>query len=369
MQADLLRFLRSIGRPAEAELYLSLFRADRRESFALVAVSDGVVRHSLDAVTADLRYLSRLGLTPIAVFGLVAATNARRHAGTVDERLGDDVQSAVVAPERAGEIARAGGIALVPLDARPTIDDRFTALGDMASALATRKLVFLGRRSGLQPTTGRIPSLVDAGAELDALVGSLPDKQAALARQAKRIIGAVPHRMTVSVTSPIDLLRELFTTRGAGTLIRQATDIASHTGFASLDAVRLRGAVESAFGRALPADFFDRPIAAVYVAGDYLGAAVITDTPLGAYLSKFAVEQRARGEGVGRDLWRAITGDHPTLFWRSRPTNPITPWYADQCDGMVRTDTWHVFWRGLDPENIPAAIAHATAAGDDFERD
>jgi acetylglutamate kinase len=347
-------------------MYLSLFRADRRESFAIVAVSDAVMRQSRDAVTADLRYLSRLGLTPIAAFGVVAPDDARTHAATIQHRLGADVTCSVVEPAEAGEVARAGGIALVPVDAARTIDERFTALADMAAALNTRKVVFLGRRSGLQPSDAPIPSLVDAGAELAELVAALPDKQAALARQAKRLIDAVPHRMTVSVTSPIDLLRELFTTRGAGTLIRRATAIATHPGYDDVDRDRLRGAIESAFGRTLPGEFFDRPIASAYVAGDYVGAAIITNTPLGAYLSKFAVEQRARGEGVGRDLWRAIAADHPSLFWRSRPSNPITPWYTDQCDGLIRSDEWHVFWRGLSPESIAAAVAHATTASDDF---
>jgi acetylglutamate synthase len=58
--------------------------------------------------------------------------------------------------------------------------------------------------------------------------------------------------------------------------------------------------------------------------------------------------------------------DYPSFFWRSRPDNPITPWYAKQCDGLVRFADWHVFWRGLAPAQIQAAIEYALAQPGDF---
>jgi acetylglutamate kinase len=97
---------------------------------------------------------------------------------------------------------------------------------------------------------------------------------------------------------------------------------------------------------------------------------VVTDTPLAPYLSKFAVTLEARGEGVGRDLWRALAAELPRLYWRSRADNPITSWYRDQCDGLQRLDAhgvaWVVLWRGLAPSEIADAIAHASAAPPDF---
>ena len=56
-----------------------------------------------------------------------------------------------------------------------------------------------------------------------------------------------------------------------------------------------------------------------------------------------------------------LTRDFPVFFWRARPTNPIVPWYAKQCDGLARFPDWHVYWRGLPPAKIESAIAYALA--------
>src|SRR5262249_52802825 len=112
--------------------------------------------------------------------------------------------------------------------------------------------------------------------------------------------------------------------------------------------------------------FFDTPIARLYLEEDYRGAAIVCTTVLGGYLSKFAVEREAQGEGIGRDLWQLAVRDFPQLFWRARPLNPIVPFYMQECDGMSRHPDWQVFWRGLEPAQIPRAIAHALAHPEDF---
>ena len=177
----------------------------------------------------------------------------------------------------------------------------------------------------------------------------------------------MPHRLSITITSPLDLLRELFTTRGAGTLIRRGAVISRYTDFAAISLPKLRDLIESAFHRRLVHGFFDRPIDSVYLADDYRGVGIVSNTEQGPYLSKFAVDRRAQGEGVGRDLWRALVRDHQTLLWRSRPDNPIAAWYQQQCDGMVRAGMWLVFWRGLPHSRLSAAIELALAAPPDFE--
>jgi acetylglutamate kinase len=84
------------------------------------------------------------------------------------------------------------------------------------------------------------------------------------------------------------------------------------------------------------------------------------------YLSKFAVEPEARGEGMGRDLWQAISRDYPALYWRSRPDNPIAAWYDSVCDGLVRSPEWTVYWRGIDTAMIPDVVETACAQPADF---
>jgi acetylglutamate kinase len=359
-----LRFLASIGRPNESAQYLELFRAS--PAFAILHVSDTVVRDAADVLAVDLRLLANLGLRPVLVFGAAPSGDdggALAHARAVLEML--EIPAEITTAPR--DVIANDALALVPL-AAPTVDARFAELADLATSLGARKLVFLGRRSGLQPEGGIVISLVDLAAPAPA---GLPAQQAALLAQIARLVDRIPHRVTVSVTSPLDLLRELFTVKGAGTLVRRGARVVRYRRWDELDAPRLLALIEEAFGRPLAADLRARPLDSAYVADDYRGAAIITDTPLAPYLSKFAVTTVARGEGVGGDLWRALAADHPRLFWRSRAGNPITAWYRDQADGLVRVTIdgapWVVLWRGLAPSEIAAAVAYCEQSPADFE--
>jgi len=378
-QELVLRFLASIGRPAEAQQYLELFRADQAERFAILHVSHAVLRDAADALTVDLRFLAELGLRPVIVIGAERARNAEAHAERMVAALGGGVPATRVAADAAAARAeiQAGRLPVVALtepegDTRAALDRRFDAIAALAAGLGTRKIVFVGRRSGLQPKDGRVVSIVDLTTEKSALLGPgvLPEPQADLLRQIARLVDQVPHRLTVSVTSPLDLLRELFTVKGAGTLVRRGSAVTPYPRGAGIDRTRLIALVEDAFGRRLVGDVLGRALRTIYVADDYRGAAVVTDTPLAPYLSKFAVTLEARGEGVGRDLWRAMDADLPRLYWRARVANPISAWYREQCEGAqrVRIDDvdWFVFWRGLAPSELPAAIAYATSSTPDF---
>ncbi len=367
-----IRFLTSIGRPDEAEFYLKLFKSERPERFAIIVVGESVMEEASEVLVADLRFLAQLQLTPIVVFGLVTPTTSGHHADTVRERLQPHVRCSIVNaedPPHTQSVAQDGGIALVPFpESAETIDHRFDLLANLAKFLHSRKIMFLGTRSGLQTHDGTVLSLVDMTTEYEELVmpDRLPTHQQALLQQVNRLFKTIDRRTTIAVTSPLDLLRELFTSTGAGTLIRLGSSITHVTDMACVDCSRLQALIETAFGRTLIEDFFTRPIHALYLADDYRGIAIITDTPAGHYLTKFAVDRQARGEGVGHDLWRVLHTNCPQIFWRSRADNPLVAWYEQQCDGLIRNDSWHVFWRGLRTEDIPRAIDYAHHAPIDF---
>ena len=104
----------------------------------------------------------------------------------------------------------------------------------------------------------------------------------------------------------------------------------------------------------------------MFVEDGYRGVAVMQETRVAPYLSKFAVERSAQGEGIGGELWSLVAREFPRFFWRSRAGNAITPWYAKQCDGFTRFPEWHVFWRGLEIETIDPAVRFALDAPNDF---
>ena len=350
-----LRFLASIGRPAEASLYLSLFRAERRESFAVISAPGEVAGVAADALAVDLEFLSELGLSPVMAFA--SEEQAREMAAWLAPGV------------RAEVVDAAGAAALASQGCIPLVSPGESELAELCRALATRKLILLGADGGLRRSSGESLSIVDLTAEWDELVatGALPDRDLAILRRARDLIDAVPHAMTVAVTSPLDLLRELFTVRGAGTLIRRGAEVSVHDRLDGIDRGRLTALIESAFGRRLRPAFWDQPVERAYIAGDYRGAALVAPTAVGPYLSKLAVDAPARGEGIGRDLWRVLCRDYPALFWRSRPHNPIASWYQEQCHGMVKVGDWHIYWRGLGDDRIVSAIQTARAAPTDLE--
>jgi acetylglutamate kinase len=109
------------------------------------------------------------------------------------------------------------------------------------------------------------------------------------------------------------------------------------------------------------ADFFERPVLRVYVEEQYRGCAILTDSPHGPYLTKFATDREARGEGIARDLWDAFSADFGSVYWRARSANPINEWYTRLADGIVKTPEWWVFWKGLDLASVPELVGWALA--------
>jgi bifunctional N-acetylglutamate synthase/kinase len=376
----ILRFMESIGHRSEAEFYLALFRAESKESFANLVIGASVLRDAAEAVVLDLRFLRGLGLVPVVSLGLSSAGPASAdQAERLQRRLERaDVPStafAAAAPGLAREITEAARGGVIPIVAFTTGEAndaaaRFDALGDLSVSLKTRKLIFVSRRGGLRVRHSETElSTINLATDYETLVAKrmLSGRPLFLLEQAKRLlVERATHRMFVAVTSPLLLLRELFTIRGAGTLIKRGSPILVKRGFADLDQARVASLLQSSFGRDLTPGFFDRDIARVYVEENYRGAALVRETPLGAYLCKLAVEREAQGEGLGRDLWQLVVSDYKSLFWRARPDNAILPFYLQECDGMARAGEWHVFWKGLDMESIPQAIATAVAQPVDF---
>ncbi len=375
------RFLESVGSKADIDLYLKLFRSQRKESFAILAPNAQIVKGALDPVHFDLRILAGLGLLPVVLLGLLEPKDADAQATRVSDWLLEDavpceviradaeMGAAVVETIRA--VIGRGAIPLVSVEAAAgqTVDGRFRLLKSLATTLETRKVVFLSRRPGLVIGTGPAPSVVNLATDLDRLLapGALSRGQAMLVRQVKRLLAETPLSLTgVTVVNPLQFLRELFTVNGAGTLIRRGSRIDVRQGWDAVDPPRLRALFESAFGRTIREDFFSRPITRTFVEEGYRGAAIVAETPVAPYLTKFAVERQAQGEGLGSEIWSLVTRDYPGFFWRSRPDNPITAWYVKQCDGLVRFPEWHVFWRGLPVETIDPAVRYALASDSDF---
>lgn len=373
-------FLDSVGRRSEAELYLRLFRELPQESFALIAVEPTPLVAQGASIAEQLRFLADLGLLAPVVVGLFDTGHARAAADRFSRRLGlvrieTSIYSATL-PHLADAIRtdlRNGVIPILVCDDAPVID-RLRRLGDLAAELATRKIVFVRQRGALGANLDRNTelapqypilmgpngiSVVNLRAEVELFRQSdlLKTEDLQLLEQIETVYERVSTPTLVfNVTGPFDLLKELFTVKGAGTVVRRGTPITRVSNYADLDQDRLKRLIESSFGRTLQPYLFARPLLAAYIAPEYHGAALVEPSPIAAILSKFVVDPVAQGEGMGRDIWQAMILEQPSLIWRARSNNPICSWYAWQCDGMVRRGYWTVYWRGVEPDLVPQVV-------------
>ena len=294
-----LRFLQSVGRKAESDFYVQLFRREPKERFAALSIDANVARHALDVVVLHLKFLADLGLAPLVVLGLFEPTDAPDHAAKLLRRLRrDGVRATLVSPAepealaaRVTDASRGGEIPVLAfgVDHGAGVDARFDHLAGLLGALAVPKLIFLHRPGGLRQRDVLIP-LVNVDSDAAALLTSkeLSRKERAMVAQGARLIDGVAHKLMVTVTSPLNLLRELFTVKGAGTLLRKGVRVLRVDSYEALDRARLEALITSSFGRApLPA-FFERPVKRIYLEEQYRGCAILTESPWGAYLTKFA---------------------------------------------------------------------------------
>jgi hypothetical protein len=353
-----LTFLESVGRRSEAELYLKMFRELPKESFAIIAAESAVLRYAAGSLVEQLRFLRELGLfAPVAV-GLFEPRAAEKAAARLVKRSAD--MGAVIEDAEDPHLAH-------------------NVLEELAGELGTRKIVVLRRRGGFR-RHGRAAGVANGDAErrisvinLRTDTAALSEPRALLADDAE-LLGHLREllerpecaRAVASVTSPLNLLRELFTVKGAGTLVKRGTAIERHESYASVDVPRLVALLESSFGRKLQPEFFERAPLAVYLEENYRAAAIIVAAPLAPYLTKFAVDRVAQGEGMGRDLWEAIARDHKALFWRGRMENPIASWYTSLCDGMMKVRGWTVYFRGISEADVPSIVRDAVDRPEDF---
>jgi acetylglutamate kinase len=122
-------------------------------------------------------------------------------------------------------------IPIVSLDAAKelAIDDRFRLLKTLAASLESRKVIFLSTSSGIEREGAPRISLVNLSADYERLLttSDLPRRHASLLRHVKILLDQLPQRMSVAVVNPLQLLRELFTVSGAGTMIRKGSRIES----------------------------------------------------------------------------------------------------------------------------------------------
>ncbi len=329
-------FLDSIGRREEYEFYLNKFQAAGADCFALLVPDLESLEQGAEALAFDLKFLLKLGLRPAVV--LCGSDALVKWSLLKDSSLFEPTEFPSIGKRKAG----------IPV----FVEENVSTLDSLLQKV---------------PAIGKRVHFIRAGGGLSAEyyyvqkpTGELAPEDKTMTDAAAALLEARPGTH-ISVTSPINLLKEIFTVKGAGTVFRRGSVILS----GKADPVRLLALLEESFGRK-PKDGVLAAATQIYFEENYRGAALLEQQPEGLYLSKFAVGPEARGEGLAQELWDEVFKNHPAFFWRSRKGNPINQWYDRHADGRHTTGDWVVFWRGMDAASIPGLIAFCVSRPADF---
>ena len=328
-------FLDSIGRREEYEFYLNKFQSSDTACFALLVPDLDSLDQGAEALAFDLHFLIRLGLQPAVV--LCGADADAKWALLAGNPLFEQAEFPVV-EKIEGKVS-------------VFTEDNFHGLERMIPAIG-RRVHFIRAGGGFD--ADYYYTQKDNALELNTEEQALADAAAAL-------LAARPGTH-LSVTSPMNLLEEIFTVKGAGTVFRKGSTILSG---GEPDSARLLELLEESFNKKPKPDAIDA-ITQIYLEENYRGAVLLEEQPAGLYLSKFAVGPEARGEGLAQELWDEVCKNHPAFFWRSRSGNSVNPWYDRQADGYYTAGEWVIFWRGISAGALPNLIAFCESRPPDF---
>jgi len=368
-------FLDSIGRREEYEFYLNKFQSADTACFALLVPDLASLEQGAESLAFDLKFLLKLGLRPaIVLCGTDAAAkwdqlkdNPFFELTGVPNTCGEPVES--IEKQKTG----------IPVFVEPTAQALESLLQkipqsipSISSGKAPRGLEPIGGRgtanAGQRPqgVAKRVHFIRATGGfsteyiYVQKLPADLQPEDRALAETAAVLLDARPGTH-ISVTSPIHLLEEIFTVKGAGTVFRRGSAILS----GEADSNRLLALLAESFGKKPKEDVLAN-VTQAYFEKNYRGAALLEQGPQGLYLSKFAVGPEARGEGLAQEIWDAVCKNHPSFFWRSRKGNSVNQWYDRHADGYTTTADWMVFWRGMNPASLPGLIGFCQNRAPDF---
>jgi hypothetical protein len=344
-------FLDSIGRREEYEFYLNKFQSAGTACFALLVPDLESLDQGAEAFAFDLHFLLRLGLKPAVV--LCGSDAEAKWALLAENPLFEKAAFPMVGTFEGR----------VPVFFQP-VENLLGAGSLSAEALAKEEACFqaVGKRVHFIRPSG--------GFEVDYYYTQkenpieLTDEEQALADVAAALLAARPGTH-IFVTSSRNLLEEIFTVRGAGTVFRKGSTIGSPD-FQTLEKTKLLALLEESFKKK-PKDGIFGAVTTIYLDEACRGAVLLEEHPEGLYLSKFAVGSEARGEGLAQELWAEVCEKHSAFFWRSRVGNPVNQWYDRQADGYHTAGDWMVFWRGMSADSLPGLIAFCQNRAPDFQ--
>ncbi|MCZ8158248.1 MAG: acetylglutamate kinase [Leptospira sp.] len=363
--------------PRDGLHFLEEFKSLSPESFALLFADANTLLESSEALFSDIKLLFRLELYPILalepesiqylnVFYPPTKSQTSRRVGfpyhiiNISDHIRSEVKECISSKK-------------IPIIVWPNDTIHLDAfLFQIVDALNINKVIQLHHDGPIyDDDTGKVISLIPTGEELQNFKSEFAvdetDRDLQFITLAESLVSKRNQaKFSVVLTSPYTLLRELFTVKGSGTLVKKENRITHYKSMDGLDEKRLFQLIETSFRKTLQPSFKDSKFTDLFLEESYQGCAWLVQTEFGFLLSKFAVNETARGAGVGRDIWDLISNQTLPLYWRSKPNNNINKWYMKVAQGIEKDQNWYYYWLGLSQHQIPEIIKLLKDMPEDF---
>ncbi|MEK7867590.1 MAG: acetylglutamate kinase, partial [Planctomycetota bacterium] len=332
----IIRFFQGIGAPKEADGYLRLFHKGDPSRFAVIKVGGKILQQSKDLLAFDLAYLSKLDLFPIVIHGGGPQIDVELAARGIESRkiggirvtpreavevirdvlmsANSEVVQAVrdasgtaigvnsgifraerVADPELGYVGEVTGVDLkqivraVRADMIPIVNpigfgtdgqayniNADTAARALVLALKPKKFILITEEGGVRGADGEILPYINLNQDYDRLVktGVISGGMLVKVREIKELLERTKGRMVVTIASAENLLKELFTAKGAGTFVKLGSRIREVHSWRGVNVDRTRRLIERSFGKPLTRGYFRRPVKYVFYEENYKGCAV-----------------------------------------------------------------------------------------------
>jgi len=408
MKEMLVKFLEKAGENSEFNLFHRIYKDLPAGKFAVVKVSGETLEKHLDEIAEDLAFLNKLGICPIVVHGAGSTLdkmllNSKKVEGV---RITTNSEMQVVksvfnklSAELVGKIVEKGGKAesiegvfecealkgfgcvgkiknlnlhgienAIKNGIMPVLNpigkyggsefniNADTAAKELVKAMQPKKFILLTETGGILDKNNKVLPFINLSSKekFDFVSGGMLQK----VKEIKDFLDTGLD-CAVVITSAENLLKEIFTVKGSGTLVKSHA-ILSSQGFNDLNKSKLKALLENAFGKKLAENYFEEEAKGVLCQKDYEGVAIIKEVNGLPYLDKFGVAKHCQGTGLGKSLWEELDKKYNKLVWRAFACNGANSFYDKQCDGFVKKGNWKVYWKGLcEKEIIPSVEAVA----------
>ncbi|MDH5655193.1 MAG: hypothetical protein OEZ34_04760 [Spirochaetia bacterium] len=354
-------FLDSIGRSEEYEYYLDKFRSESHPVFSILCPDLDSFRRVHRGILFDIQFLQKLELYPALIL------------------------TGPFADEMADYCREAEGTVLIEFNPEAGIQDLTESLNQ---AKEKRLTSFIYIRNGtlsrffsefLPAVSGRIHFIRMAGSIRDPFYRPVffynlkKESESAILHEdlpvidlAKKIL-LMHQSLHVSVTSPVNLLKEIFTVKGAGTVIRKGSLVVYKNSLSVQEVKAMEALLEKSFQKKLKNRSILEGKKHYFIEENFSAAAILEESDYGMYLTKFAVDTNARGSGIAQEIWDSMISKENRIFWRAKKNNSVNRWYLSLSDGVHKSGDWFIFWKGVGVADIPNIVQYCIEREEDFE--